>query len=126
MIYRFSIVLFFIMSNGWGQNINWVELEDVRNSNEDKIVFVVYTADWCKPCIRFRKVLNNNSDLLNDNYHPVKFVINSDWSNIKNDVEAIPLVRLYKYENGSFKFVEEFDGEYDDENTKLILNEYIK
>jgi thiol-disulfide isomerase/thioredoxin len=109
---------------GWGQDINWVTLEDVKTEDKDKIVFVIYTAEWCAPCKRFRKILNNNAKTLNKYYYPVKFIVNKDWSNVKENVKSIPLVRLYNFEDGRFKFVEEFDGEYDDENTKIILNYY--
>ncbi len=108
----------------WGQDINWVTLNDIKTEDKDKVVFVVYTADWCGPCKRFREVLNNNANLLNEYYYPVKFVVKKDWSNVKQDVNSIPLVRLYNYEDGRFKLVEEFDGEYDNENTQLILNHY--
>jgi len=107
----------------WGQDINWVTLDDVPDQS-DKYVFVIWTADWCAPCQRFRKVLNENAEILNKYYYPVKFVVNKEWDNVRDDIESIPIVRLYNFEDGRFKFVEEFDGEYDDENTKIILNYY--
>jgi len=107
----------------WVQDINWVTLDDVPDQS-DKYVFVIWTADWCAPCKRFRKVLNKNAKTLNEYYYPVKFVVNKEWDNVRDDIESIPIVRLYNFEDGRFKFVEEFDGEYDDENTKIILNYY--
>ena len=124
-IYRFNITLFLFLFTimSWGQDINWVTLDDVPDQS-DKYVFVIWTADWCAPCKRFRKVLNENAETLNKYYYPVKFVVNKEWDNVRDDVESIPIVRLYNFEDGRFKFVEEFDGEYDDENTKIILNYY--
>ena len=109
----------------WGQDINWVTLDDIPEKS-NKYVFVIWIVDWCAPCKRQRKVLNENATLLNENYFPVKFVVNKEWDNVRDDVESIPLIRLYNYEDGRFKFVEEFDGEFDDENTKIILNYYIE
>ena len=109
----------------WGQDINWVTLDDIPEKS-NKYVFVIWTADWCAPCKRQREVLNENATLLNENYFPVKFVVNKEWDNVRDDVESIPLIRLYNYEDGRFKFVEEFDSEFDDENTKIILNYYIE
>ena len=124
-IYRFNITLFLFLFTimSWGQDINWVTLDDVPDQS-DKYVFVIWTADWCAPCKRFRKVLNENAETLNKYYYPVKFVVNKEWDNVRDDIESIPIVRLYNFEDGRFKFVEEFDGEYDDENTKIILNYY--
>tara|TARA_Y100000361_G_scaffold51999_1_gene45508 strand:- start:480 stop:821 length:342 start_codon:yes stop_codon:yes gene_type:complete len=109
----------------WGQDINWVDIDSVP-SNSDKHIFVVWTADWCAPCKRYRKVLNDNAALLNEHYYPVKFVVNKKWTNVLDDIKSIPITRIFTKEDGNFIFLEEFDGEYDDENTKLILNYYIE
>jgi thiol-disulfide isomerase/thioredoxin len=107
----------------WGQDINWVTLDDIPDNAQDHI-FVIWTADWCAPCERFRKVLNDNADLLNENYYPVKFIVNKNWSNVIDDIKSIPTVRIFDMKDGEFIYLEEFDGEYDDENTKIILNYY--
>ena len=92
----------------WGQDINWVTLDDIPDNAQDHI-FVIWTADWCAPCERFRKVLNDNADLLNENYYSVKFIVNKDWSNVIDDIKSIPTVRIFDMKDGEFIYLEEFD-----------------
>jgi|10_taG_2_1085330.scaffolds.fasta_scaffold12683_4 thiol-disulfide isomerase/thioredoxin len=107
----------------WGQDINWVKLSDIPENAHDNVL-VFWTADWCGPCKKFRKVLNNNADLINENYYAVKFIVNKEWDNVIGDINSLPTMRIFDMKDGEFIYLEEFEGAYDDENTKIILNHY--
>ena len=118
------IVLLLTFNLSQSQEINWVTLDEVAETYEEnpKPIFVLWTADWCKPCLKFKPILKSKADILNTNFYPVKFKVNSNWDNVRDDVNQIPLVRFYYFKDNEFKYLEEFTDSYNEQNTTDILS----
>ena len=54
------IVLLLTFNLSQSQEINWVTLDEVAETYEEnpKPIFVLWTADWCKPCLKFKPILD--------------------------------------------------------------------
>ena len=98
------------------KQINWQTQEDIQKvyENDPRDIVVVYSADWCKGCVRLKTFLNNNATKLNKNMY---FIYKDCTDGVVDNVDTYPRIYVYTKDSNTIMI----EGYIEENKIKSIL-----